>query len=78
MISHINVNNSAHHYTETFYKNKQAVHAYEHLQEQPPDSWDFLNQDFAIKHPTEFKLINDEGEGMKLAGELRPEQIFLC
>ena len=27
------------------------MHAYEHLQESPPDSWDFLNQDYLVKHP---------------------------
>ena len=29
----------------------QALHAYEHLQEPAPESWDFLNQDYYIKHP---------------------------
>lgn len=27
------------------------MHAFEHLQESPPDSWAFLNQDYLIRHP---------------------------
>jgi hypothetical protein len=30
---------------------RKALHAYEHLQDPAPDSWDFLNQDYFIRHP---------------------------
>ena len=33
----------------------QAVHAYEHLQERAPESWDFLNQDYYMKRPDALK-----------------------
>lgn len=44
------------------------MHAFEHLQESPPDSWAFLNQDYLIRHPEANTASNSSPSSEVFAG----------
>ena len=50
----------------------KALHAFEHLQESPPDSWAFLNQDYLIRHPEANEKVND------LASNTSPSSVTIA
>jgi hypothetical protein len=50
----------------------KALHAFEHLQEPAPDSWEFLNQDYLQRHPEALTALNEAIIGETT--EVRPKK----